>query len=348
MRGDRKRTAATRHVWPRFFGRALVPCVLLSVAATATAFRPSDRGSDDPAPRAHHQITYHEGHRRVYLIGGSTPRGDGYRFFDDVWSWNGERWDRAAPLPFPRSSHRVVYDATRNSLVLFGGGFARAVRAEGVLWEWRDGGWRVLGGHLDAGRNEPGMCFDRRRGRIVIFGGWDESSTYRGDTWEWTGEALEHVDGPKSTDGDSPRPVPRSGHSFVYDPVNEGCLMFGGRGESGWFADSWIWNGASWRQLDAAGPSPRWFFGTATDLVRERVVLFGGTGPDGDLGDSWSWDGHEWSRLEAVGPPARAMAKLAFAEDEILLFGGRQELTEGYRDLNDSWILRDGTWERAD
>ena len=338
------------HLRGRIPGRALLFCALLLAVVASPGFRSSPLPPDGPAARAHHQLAFHEGHRRVYLIGGSTPHGDGYRYFDDVWAWSGERWNRAAPLPFPRSSHRVVYDPTRESLVLFGGGFARAVRAEGVLWEWHDGEWRVLGGHLDAGRNEPGMCFDRRRGRIVIFGGWDESSTYRGDTWEWTGEALERVDRPSSTDEDSPRsrPAPRSGHAFVYDPVNEGCLMFGGRGETGWFADSWIWNGTAWRQLDAAGPSARWFFGTAADPIRERVVLFGGTGPDGDLADSWTWDGHGWSRLDATGPAARAMAKLAFAGDGIMLFGGRQELPEGYRDLNDSWILRAGTWERVD
>lgn len=311
-----------------------------------------------PAARAHHQLVYHGGEERAYLIGGSTPHGDGYHYFDDVWARDADGWVRSAPLPFPRSSHAVVYDAGRDRLVLFGGGFARAVRAEGVLWERGDDGWRVLGGHLDAGRNEPGMCYDRRRDRIVVFGGWDASSTYRGDTWEWTGGVLERVDSPPTSEDDSERPtgsltsrpVPRAGHAFLYDPVREACLLFGGRGEDGWLADTWAWDGTSWKKLDVDGPSPsaRWFFGAATDLVEERIVLFGGTGPGGDLSDTWAWDGAAWSRLDATGPPARSMAKLAFHGDGVLLFGGRQELPEGHRDLNDAWILRHGDWMRGD
>jgi hypothetical protein len=246
-------------------------------------------------------------------------------------------------LPFPRSSHRIVYDVSRRSLVMFGGGFSRAVRAEGVLWEWRDERWRAVGGQLDAGRNEPGMCYDRRRKRIVIFGGWDETSTFRGDTWEWTGEDLVRVD----SIGPGIRPAPRAGHAFVYDPSRERCLLYGGRGADGWLADTWAWNGSGWRRLDVEGPSARWFFGAAADPVNDRIVIFGGAGADGDHGDTWAWDGDRWTRIATTGPPARSMAKLAFdGADGILLFGGRRRTDTGLADLADTWILRDGEWRR--
>ena len=291
-----------------------------------------------PDARAHHQLVYDEGERLVYLVGGSTRRGSQYHYFADIWSWDGEEWARGTSLPFPRSSHRVVYHAERRSLVLFGGGFGRAVKAEGVIWELQQGEWRAVAGDFEAGRDEPGLCYDRRRDRIVVFGGWDGAATYRGDTWEWSGGDLVRVD--------SAGPSPRAGHAFLYDPVRERCLLFGGRGVEGFLADTWEWNGASWFRLEVAGPQGRWFFGSATDHRNERIVIFGGSAAEGDLADTWTWDGQRWSRLETAGPAARGMAKLAFTGRSLVLFGGRGRTGEGFVDLQDTWVLVADSWER--
>lgn len=289
-----------------------------------------------PDPRAHHELVYHTGEGRVYLIGGSTRRGEGYHWFDDVWAWDGTGWRAQAPLPFPRSSHRVVYVPQRRSLVLFGGQFERALRAEGVVWRRGEGGWRAVGGHAAAGRDEPGLCHDPERGRTVMFGGWDADAAYRGETWEWDGERLELVD--------SAGPRARAGHAFVYDPVRGGCLLFGGRDDDGYLGDTWTWNGERWQRLDVEGPEARWFAGAAADPVGGRIVLFAGRGTTGDLGDTWTWNGQSWRRLHGAGPPARSMAKLAPTGTGVLLFGGRVADAAGFHDLGDTWELRGGTW----
>lgn len=296
---------------------------------------------ETPDARAHHQLVHHPGEARTYLIGGSTPGEDGYRYFDDVWAWDGAEWIPDSPLPFPRSSHRVVHHVRRNSLILFGGGFGQAVRSEGVLWERGPGGWRAVGGHFRAGRSEPGLCYDRARDRIVVFGGWDVEGRYRGETWEWDGEEL--------VQADSAGPEARAGHAFLFDPARETCLLFGGRGEGGYLGDTWEWDGGAWRRIDVAGPSPRWFFGAAEDPERGRIVVFGGAGPDGDLDDTWTWDGARWERADrerAARPPARGMPKLAWDGSGVLLFGGRQQGEEGFDDLSDTWRLEGGSWER--
>lgn len=278
---------------------------------------------------------------RAVLIGGSTPVDAGHRYFDEVWSWDGERWVSEPPLPFRRSSHRAVYDSRRRTLLLFGGGFGRAMRSEGVVWERRDEGWKAVGGDRHAGRSEPGMCHDPTRDRTVIFGGWDVAGDYRGDTWEWDGRILTRVD---SVGAPGARPSPRSGHAFLFDPVRKRCLLFGGRGPDGYGADTWEWDGVAWRELQVDGPSPRWFFGSAADPDRGRVVVFGGRGPEGDLGDTWSWDGTTWRRLPADGPLPRSMAKLAWSGRAVVLFGGRRDTPGGFRDMNDTWELEDGEW----
>jgi Kelch motif/Galactose oxidase, central domain len=319
----------------------------LAILLLALVPRPGS-GQPVPDPRAHHELVYHEGDHRVYLIGGSTRRGAGHHYFDDMWFWNGAFWTQAASLPFPRSSHRVVYHAGRNSLILFGGGFGAAVRAEGVLWEWRAGVWRAIGGSAQAGASEPEMCYDRHRDRIVLFGGWDAANRYRGETWEWSGEDFLRVD--------STGPAPRAGHALVFDPIRQRCLLFGGQGAEGYLADTWQWDGTAWHRLDVTGPSARWFFGSAANPATGGIVIFGGRGPDapvrgrdgtGSFGDTWAWDGERWERLIAEGPRARMGAKLAFTGRSILLFGGREETPAGWSDLDDTWELRDGSWRPA-
>lgn len=301
-----------------------------------------------PDERAHHQLVYHDADARTYLIAGSTRRGDGYHYFDDMWYWDGAGWVQASALPFPRSSHRVVYHAQRNSLILFGGGFAQAIRAEGVVWEWQRGAWKAIGGNHRAAASEPEMCYDRRRERIVIFGGWDSTANFRGETWEWREGGLVKVD--------SMGPTARAGHAFLYDPVRRRCLLFGGQGAEGYHADTWDWDGVSWHQLDVSGPPARWFFGSATDSANGRIVIFGGRGPEapvrdrdaaGDFGDTWAWNGRRWEQLPISGPPPRSSAQLAFTGRSIVLFGGRQERPQGFGDLNDTWELRERSWVRV-
>jgi hypothetical protein len=283
------------------------------------------------------------------LIGGSTRQGDGYHYFDDMWYLEGAEWIRVGSLPFPRSSHRVVYHEQRESLILFGGGFAQAVRAEGIIWEWREGLWKAIDGNLRAGTAEPEVCYDRKRNRMVVFGGWDDASDFRGDTWEWLEPGLVQVD--------STGPSARAGHVFAYDPVRQTCVLFGGQGVEGYLADTWEWDGRTWRQLDARGPSARWFPAYVTDAERQRIVVFGGRGPDapvpgrdasGNLADTWIWNGHQWEQLQGSGPSARMGAQMTYSGESLVLFGGRVEGPEGFYDRNDLWELHGATWRRRE
>lgn len=296
-----------------------------------------------PDARAHHRLVYHAGDERTYLLGGSTRRSDGYHYFDDVWAWDGADWTRVGSLPFPRSSHAVVYHDGRNSLVLFGGGSDGTFAADGALLEWSDDGWSVPG-ERDDGAAEPAMCYDRKRARIVLFGGWDAANRFSGATWEWTDDAF--------VEARTAGPSPRAGHALVYDPARERCLLFGGRSEDGYLSDTWEWDGSEWRRVDASGPSARWFFGAATDDANRRVVIFGGNGPEGDqggpwaLGDTWAWDGNAWELLSRSGPSPRGSPRLAFDGRAIVLFGGRVRTPEGFHDLGDTWQLDGRAWVR--
>lgn len=297
---------------------------------------PRQHLAEGPEARAHHQFVHHAGDRRTYLVGGSTRREDAYHFFNDVWSWNEGGWAVTDTLPFPRSSHRVVYHSARNSLILFGGGSQRTFAADSTIWEWRRGHWMAAGTSPWGGRAEPGLCYDERRRRVIAFGGWDVANEFSDAMWEWTGDTvvMPTARGPSA----------RAGHAFIYDPSRQRCLLLGGRGEHGFTSDAWEWDGVEWKRLDGAGPSARWFFGAVSDHASRRVIVFGGSGAAGDLGDTWAWDGARWSLIAEDGPVSRGMAKLAFDGSAVLLFGGRHRVSNGSRDLSDLWLLRGREW----
>src|SRR5438445_7314701 len=94
----------------------------------------------------------------------------------------------------------------------------------------------------------------------------------------------------------TPCPSPRVGTALAYDSGQKLTLLFGG-GTSNLpfnspvvFADTWAWDGVSWRRLAQAGPSGRTGHAIAYDAARGRTVLFGGDN-SALLGDTWEWDG---------------------------------------------------------
>ena len=150
-------------------------------------------------------------------------------------------------------------------------------------------------------------------------------------------------------------PGPRIGAALVYDPENKGLILFGGSHNEAMpagvmgvaTADTWLWNGASWRQLEVPGPSARSEAMIAYDSARHVIVLFGGAGADPSgsatlFDDTWTWDGSQWTQMTPVhSPDARYRAAMTFDQERGLavLFGGEGQ-TATY---TDTW-----TWDGQD
>ena len=114
---------------------------------------------------------------RVVLFGGA----DAASVRGDTWAWDGDRqlWaPMAGSGPPPRTFPAMTFDGTRGEIVLFGGNrvlFGRDDEWDTLLgdtWVLRDGGWHRRDGHGPAPRAEAAMAYDRRRGRVVLFGGY--------------------------------------------------------------------------------------------------------------------------------------------------------------------------------
>ena len=324
-----------------------MPRFSLLVLAAAFAVAPvahAQSAATTPAPRAHHALGYDPVRQRVILTAGSTPvdSGRSFRFFDDLWEFDGARWTARPSSGRELSGVRLAWDARRGRMLSFGGYWDGLARAP--LRVHTSEGWITLHERTAVPAAEPGFAYDATRDRYLAFGGSVSRGIVDGRTWEWRDTGWVALD--------IPAPPGRAAHAMAYDAKRGRTVVFGGIGGSvagerpALFGDTWEFDGTRWERRDVPGPSPRHSAGIAYDSRRGTILLFGGSAPDGFAGDTWQWDGREWRRLATDGPEPRAMAALAYDErrDRVVLFGGRKGYPDG--DLGDTWEWDGASWKR--
>lgn len=263
---------------------------------------------------------------RLLLWGGSRPNGT--LVAPTLWSWNGSTWQALASStgPSSRRNHSLVFDASRNALVLFGGQGSQG-QPLGDTWEWDGFEWRQASVGGPSPRWDHAMVYESTRSRSLLFGGQDNQTSFA-DTWEWTGGAwLQRT---------VPGPTPRSGHAMAHDSARSRSVLFGPG------AETWEWTGSGWQaQIFATQPPPRVGHAIAFDASRNRTVLFGGTSTTNsqDLGDTWEWNGVNWVQVPASGPSPRSHHTLSYAPAQgcVLLQGGSDGTA-------DSWTWNGTSW----
>jgi hypothetical protein len=311
-------------------------CAMLGAATLASA-------QSVPPRRAHHTMFYDEAAQRILMTGGSTPLDGGSRFefFNDLWSFDGREW-KPLPSSGDRMSGTSIAGDSRGRIYSFGGYMGGAVGSVRIL---EGDQWKSLSAHPTVVAAEPGFVFDSKRGRFITFGGSARRGQANADAWEFDGTTWKKLAG-------SPPPT-RQAFAMVYDARRDRVVVFGGGGAGGpgapppALADTWEYDGATWRRVDAPGPAARVSPGAAFDSKRGLMILFGGSGPSGFLGDTWSFDGSVWKKIADSGPEARAMGYMAYDKrrDRIVLFGGRKGWPDG--DLNDTWEWDGSSWTRV-
>src|SRR5262249_38281130 len=191
------------------------------------------------------------------------------------------------------------------------------------------------------------LIYDPVRNRLLLFGGfdfhWGEFLSYD-DVW-----ALSLNGAPRWTRLPTlgPSPSPRALHSAVYDPVNDGMLVYGGFAIQGVHAEPTheLWKFSlrgdpAWKLLDAEGSSPPLI---GEDMVfdssrRRMLVRTGGGNFDGatwelDL-DPLRW---EWLPTEGGSTLGRGGESVAYdpVRDRLAECGGTDP--DGAR--SDVWSL---------
>ncbi|MCX5690415.1 MAG: immunoglobulin domain-containing protein [Planctomycetota bacterium] len=239
----------------------------------------------------------------------------------------------------------MAYDAAQARVTLYGGaqGFFPNY-LEYADTRWLDGSqWQEVPVAFAApARWEQAMCYDSRRGVIVLNGGGsfvgipgNPNNHHIGGTYEFNGStwALRTMGGPSS----------RHGTMMAFDTLRNRTVLFGGKHD---VTGTWEWDGQTWTQVTPTGASPqlRGFAGFAFDESRGKAVLFGGgTDTFVPLGDTWEWDGATWTRVATTGPTARLGPGMVYDSfrRRIVMHGGQDNVL-GRR--NDLWEWDGTSW----
>jgi len=302
--------------------------------------------SDSLGHRNAHSLVYHESEERIYLFGGASHQ----EVLGDLWVFETDIWQKVEVEtgPAPRTFAAAAYDSNVGRLMVFGGSkvlFGNKPDPANLfddLWGFVNNRWqRMETSQTPTSRAEASMVYDRRRDRLVLFGGnlIDEDGQYikLGDTWEYDGNDWQLL----SASG----PTARHGVSMWYDSVTEQVMLFGGsivdRQYGAATGETWSWGGKQWVLL--LTQQPPGIFNAAIASTPSGVLRFGGSNGQGRSNETWVFKDGTWLIQPSTDPPAaRNHASIVFdtKNDRVVLFGGH----DGRHVFGDTWSWQNGEW----
>lgn len=248
-----------------------------------------------PAAVEGHAMAFDSARGVSVLVGGNTTGGAFGMATDQHWEWDGTTWtERILSRPSARFGHTVVYDETRQRIVLTGGVPGGGGSPLDETWEWDGSSWAQASPTTTPGwRYDHTMAYDVQRGVSVLFG----NANVPVDTWEWNGTEWSYVAPP------SPLRT-RALHGMAFDAARGVSVLFGGNTDEGRDGETWEWNGLAWALVTTDGPPAMTYTQMVYDTGRDVTVLFGGWASSGWSNDLWEWAGTTWTPIAVVGPPA--------------------------------------------
>ena len=189
----------------------------------------------------------------------------------------------------------------------------------------------------------PGVAFDVKRDRLVVFGGFRSGKGVFDETWEWDGLGWMQL----ANGSNAKRPPGRNDPILVYDPRRSVTLMYGGDANNETLNDTWTWDGGSWRKMNVEAPPGRFAGRGAYDSRRGEVVVVGGYSAGGVVREVWVWDGGQWTMRREQSPP-RYLHGLTFNEktNRLVTFGGNESKSNNSASgaTGETWATIAGAW----
>ncbi|WP_420577442.1 kelch repeat-containing protein [Ekhidna sp.] len=286
-----------------------------------------------PPPRHHSAVVFANGN--IYQFGGTSM--NGWTGHSDFWKLHEQRWSKLPAYgPSPRSSLALFTTPNSKAIYLLGGWDDNNVLED--FWKYENGEWVQLNESTLLGqRYSPGVAYDKKNDRMILYGGCGPNGQNYGDTWAFQNGEWKLIQS-QSTPGERCRP------QLAYDEVNEKVLLFGG---SGGDLQTWTLDDNQWKIVADAGPAPRYNHSMTGDESRKRIVLFGGAAPGGvRFNDTWEWDGNAWKNMNpSDGPSKRDMSVMVYDPSRKLTFllGGR---TPKWNPADDLWTWNGTNWTK--
>lgn len=196
----------------------------------------------------------------------------------------------------------MTYDSNRGVVVLFGGRKSPGIIPGATYrdtWEYDGIDWiNKSTSQSPSARYYTSMAYDKNRGVIVLFGGYDGNGRLD-DTWEYNGMTWKELTPNIS-------PSARWRHAVVYDELRKVTVLFGGATRENMYGenDTWEYNGSTWVKITTNhSPAARTYHSMTYDNVRNVTILLGGVGRDANFYDTWEYNGNDWTQVNIANVP---------------------------------------------
>ncbi len=193
-------------------------------------------------------------------------------------------------------------------------------------------------------RSGHAMAYDTVNEKLILFGGSKEYSPYDNLDDTWTYDLRSNT---WTQMNPTQKPYSPSGHSMIYDSVNEKIVFYGREETWTYDVESNIWTNMNPTQNPSAYAEQSMVY----DSKNNKIVLFGGVyyegGNDYYSDEIWTYNTatNNWIQMNpATHPPGRFDHAMAYdsSNNKIVMFGGRNST----QSFNDTWIydLTTDTW----
>lgn len=253
--------------------------------------------------------------------------------------------------PSARTFANMVYDASENRILLFGGNRVLFGNDQSPpellndLWEFKNNQWTIIERTKSpAARAEASMIYHPKSKKIILFGGYrivEGKYIKLSDTWEFVDNKWQFI-----TDQG---PSGRHGVVFVYDQNLDKSIMFGGSTADRQYGEdagqTWVYENTTWSQIETT-PSPGVYNSAfAYDHTMKRVIRFGGWNGKSRINRINKFQKNAWVdiRVPSVNTPeARNHSQMVYdsKNDRLILYGGH----DGDHVFADMWQYKKGKW----
>jgi hypothetical protein len=179
-----------------------------------------------PSPRGGAKLAFDTQRRQTVLFGGASLDGRFVTPLGDTWLWDGFAWQQKSidVSPAPRSGSGMVYDASRQVALLFGG--QSDDRLLNDTWVWDGATWNAIQpAHSPSPRANAAIVYNPASQQVILFGGQTAKGVVN-DTWVWDGldwSEIEAASRPPLDVGYAPQ--------MCYAPAQDNVLLLAGRVE---------------------------------------------------------------------------------------------------------------------
>ena len=182
-----------------------------------------------------------------------------------------------APGPAARQGHTLVWDASTESALLFGG--QASLRFEyfsdvfRYSWPLRSWSQVLITGPSPGSRSGHSAVWDAASRTMLVFGG-RQVEVFKADLWLLADGAAASW---QQLVADSP-PAARAEHTAVWDDATRTMLVFAGRKGGQALSDLHRYSAAddAWSRCTEASPKPRSRHTAVWDAVTRSMLVFGG------------------------------------------------------------------------